>query len=122
MDQKILQTIKEKLLKEKKEIEEELLSFAKKDTKVKENYQSNFPQFGQSEEENAAEVAVYSDQLSLEHTLEDKLRDINKALESIKKGTYGICKYCQKPIEEQRLLIRPVSTSCVACKKKLKGE
>jgi RNA polymerase-binding transcription factor DksA len=122
MDKKILAKIKESLEAEKSRLEKELLGFAKKDTKIADNYQSNFPKFGDKEDENAAEVADYSDRLSIEHTLESQLRDVNKALESIAKGDYGICRYCQKPIEEKRLMIRPTSSSCVECKKKLKGE
>ncbi|MFA5022441.1 MAG: hypothetical protein WC508_05165 [Patescibacteria group bacterium] len=33
-----------------------------------------------------------------------------------------MCKYCGQVIEEKRLMIRPTSSSCVACKKKLQGE
>lgn len=122
MDKKILTTIKQSLQAEKIRLENALADFTKKDKKIADNYESEFPQFGDKEEENAAEVAVYSDRLSLEHTLENQLRDVNKALDGIAKGTYGSCKYCGQPIEEKRLMVRPTSTSCVDCKKKLKGE
>ena len=122
MDKKILDTIKQKLFDEKQQLERELVDFAKKDSTVDDNYKSKFPDFGNKEDENAAEVAVYGDRLSLEHTLEVQLRDVNKALERISEGKYGNCQYCGKPIEEKRLLIRPTSNSCVDCKKRLKGE
>jgi RNA polymerase-binding protein DksA len=122
MNKTTLEKIKTSLLKEKSELEKELAGFAKKDDKIKDNYRSDFPEFGDSEEDNALEVAAYSDQLSIEHTLETKLRDLNKALKSIADGKYGICQHCGNPIQEQRLLVRPTSTSCVDCKKKLKGE
>lgn len=122
MDKAILEKIKSNLLAEKKRLEVELSRFTQKDVKLTDNYLSQFPQFGDKEEENAAEVAEYSDRLSLEHALEKELRDVNKALASMEKGSYGICRYCKNPIEEKRLLIRPTSNSCVVCKKKLKGE
>jgi len=122
MDKAILEKIKSDLLAEKKKLEAELSEFAQKDVKLTDNYRSEFPQFGDKEDENAAEVAEYSDRLSLEHVLEKQLRDVNQALVSMEKGKYGICRYCHNPIEEKRLLIRPTSNSCVACKKKLKGE
>ena len=75
----------------------------------------------QNEQKNSAEVAIYSDNLSLERTLEKSLRDVNKALESLDKGTYGICKYCNEVIDINRLKARPASSSCMACKTKLKG-
>jgi DnaK suppressor protein len=54
--------------------------------------------------------------------LEKQLRDTNKALASIEDGSYGTCKHCGEPINEQRLIARPTSTSCIECKKKLTGE
>jgi len=122
MDKKTLETIRKKLEEEKARLEKGLSSFANKDSRIQGNYRSQFPQFGDKEDENAAEVAIYNDRLSLEHTLEKQLRDVNKALSSIAGGTYGICIHCGKSIEEERLKIRPNSSSCVSCKKKLKGE
>jgi len=122
MDKQTLTTIKNKLLQDKKNLEDRLQQFANKDKDVKDNYRTTFPDYGSKEDENAAEVATFSDNLSLEHTLELDLRDIKKAIRSIDEGKYGICKYCGQPIEEKRLLVRPTSTSCVECKKKLKGE
>lgn len=122
MDAKTLKIIKDKLLQQKKELEERLSWFTTQDKDNPGNFQSRFPDYGDKEDENAAEVAAYSDRISLEHTVESDLRDVHKALESIAKGTYGICQYCKNPIEEKRLLIRPTSGSCVSCKKQLKGE
>jgi len=122
MDQTILAQIKRQLEDEKTKLEKDLAGFSNKDVEIEDNYKSRFPEFGDDEDENAAEVAAFSDNLSIEHTLEKQLRDVNKALTGIKNGTYGSCNHCGKEIEIQRLLIRPVSTSCVSCKKALKGE
>ena len=122
MNKQTLNKIKEKLETEKNRLEQALADFAKKDTTIADNYRSEFPEFGNKDDENAAEVATYSDRLSLEHTLEKQLRDVNKALTSLAGGSYGICNHCGQPIEEQRLTVRPTSSSCVACKKRLKGE
>ncbi len=122
MDKQTLEKIKKNLLDEKARLEKELNSFAKKDPEVANDYNATFPQFGNKDDENAAEVADYSDRLSFEHALELQLRDVNKALDNIAAGKYGICRYCGNEIEEERLLIRPTSSACVECKKKLKGE
>lgn len=45
------------------------------------------------------------------------LMKINDALDKIKKGTYGICDKCGKPISEERLTAVPYSTLCIDCKK-----
>ena len=102
--------------------EAELASFAKKDEHIKDNYRSEFPDYGDKEDENAKEIAEYTDNLSIEYSLESTLRDINKALEKIKKGTYGKCSYCGQEIAEERLLARPASSSCVECKEKLSSQ
>ncbi|MDD5110475.1 MAG: TraR/DksA C4-type zinc finger protein [Patescibacteria group bacterium] len=122
MDPKNLKIIKDKLLAEEKQLQDRLSWFTVQDKDNPDDFHARFPNYGDKEDENAAEVAAYSDRLSMEHTVETDLRDIRKALASIEKGTYGICQYCKNPIEEQRLLIRPTSSSCVQCKKKLKGE
>ena len=122
MDKKTLDIIKKKLLDQRKELQERVEWFAKEDEDRKGNYKTLFPNYGTKDDENAAEVATFSDRISMEHTLELEMSDINKALASIEKGTYGTCKYCKQSIEEKRLLVRPTSSSCVACKKRLKGE
>ncbi len=116
MDKKTLQTIKEKLVVDKARLEAELASFATKNPNNPNDYNAVFPDLGGGEEENASEVATYSDSLTLERTLESSLRDVNKALKRLEKGDYGKCLYCAKEIDEKRLLARPTSSSHVECK------
>ncbi|MFC1598675.1 TraR/DksA family transcriptional regulator [Patescibacteria group bacterium] len=122
MKKATIEKIKKDLIARKEQIEKELASFAKKDEFIKDNYRSEFPDFGDKEDENAKEIAEYTDNLSIEHSLEKTLRDINKTLERIDKGTYGKCNYCGKEIKEDRLLARPVSSACVECKEKLMSQ
>lgn len=119
MDAPTLKKIEQQLLKEKTKLETQLAQFSAKNIHNPEDYNTVFPQFGEKDEDNAVEVAQYSDNLTLERTLESALRDVNNALEMIRKGTYGICKYCKKPIAEKRLLARSTSSSCIDCKKQL---
>lgn len=122
MDAVTLKKIEEQLHKEKEKLERELAQFSAKNIRNPDDYTALFPQFGEKEEDNAVEVAQYSDNLTLERTLESTLRDVKAALERIKKGTYGTCKYCRKPIDARRLIARPTSSSCIACKKQLTQE
>ncbi|MDD5340833.1 MAG: TraR/DksA family transcriptional regulator [Patescibacteria group bacterium] len=122
MKKEILEKIKKDLLERKSQIENELAGFAKKDEHIKDNYRSEFPDYGDKEDENAGEIAEYTDNLSIEFSLETTLRDINKALEKIEKGKYGKCNYCGNEIPEERLLARPASSSCVECKEKLSSQ
>lgn len=115
-----LKKIEGLLLAEKTKLDKEMAKFAKK--KNGEDGDTAFPDYGDKEDENAAEVADYVVNLSLEENLEKSLRDTNQSLDRLKKGQYGICKYCKKPIEEKRLLARPTSSSCMSCKKTITQE
>ncbi|MFZ5364685.1 MAG: TraR/DksA family transcriptional regulator [Patescibacteria group bacterium] len=121
MNKKTLEKIKSQLLEQKAHLENELAKFARPSANDPSDYQANFPNYGDDESENTSEVAAYDVNLSLEATLEKELRDVNKSLDRIAKGNYGICKYCQKEIEEARLLARPTSSACITCKTKLKS-
>jgi RNA polymerase-binding protein DksA len=107
-----LEKIRAALLEEKARLEKELPS-------VSDSSQESgaFPSYGDKEDENAAEVAEYAANLTLEETLAKSLRDVKQSLKRLEAGSYGICKYCKKPIEEKRLLARPTSSACVECKK-----
>jgi RNA polymerase-binding protein DksA len=121
IDPKNLEEIKKELFKEKKRLEIELASFSKRNIHNKDDYNAKFPELGDKEDENATEVALFSDNLTLERTLESALKDVNGALLRIEKGTYGTCQYCGREIDLHRLLARPVSSSCVSCKERLTG-
>lgn len=123
MDNETLKKIETQLLGEKTRLERELASFTSKNPHNSDDYNATFtevPSSGSaSEDENAYQVTTYSNNLSMERTLETLLRDVNKALDRIQKGEYGSCKHCGKEIDMKRLLARPTSASCVDCKKKL---
>ena len=117
LDQTLVNKIKAQLLEERKRLEAELEEFAKKHRGG--DYQADFPQLGNKDDENAAEVALFSDNLSLEQTLDAALRDVKKALLRIEENTYGICAYCKKPIDPRRLIARPTSRTCINCKERV---
>ena len=109
---------KEKLEKQKEELEKSLEGFAKKDGKIKGDWNVPFPQFkGSNLEEEADEVEEYETLLPIEYSLENRLKDTNSALEKIKKGTYGKCEKCKSPISEERLEAVPEARFCLKCKK-----
>lgn len=119
---KFLKETEEKLKEEEGRLTRELAQISTKNPHNKEDYDATFPNMGDKEDENAAEVATYSDNLTLERELESALRDVKSALDRLAKGTYGICKYCKKPIDERRLKARATSSACIECKKLLTQE
>lgn len=54
--------------------------------------------------------------LNLGQKQQQKLRDIETALERIANGEYGICMRCEEEIAVQRLKVRPFSRYCIECK------
>lgn len=122
MNKAFLKEAEEQLIKEESRLKDELAEFAKQNPKNNEDYNAQFPNMGDKEDENAEEVNMFATNLTLERTLESTLRDVEKALERIKKGTYGVCKYCNKEIDEKRLRARPASSSCIDCKKSFTQE
>ncbi|MDP2812193.1 MAG: TraR/DksA C4-type zinc finger protein [bacterium] len=115
-DAKFLEERKQELLKRR----EELLSELKEDTvQVADNdYSAKFVDLGEKEDENAAEVALFEKNLSLEKTLEVSLYNVNRAIKKIADGKYGICEKCGSAINPDRLKAFPSATACMDCKRK----
>lgn len=59
--------------------------------------------------------------LGLIETEEEELREIDAALERIKKGTFGRCERCGKLITKARLKALAYARLCIACKKREEG-
>mgnify|MGYP001602337411 CR=1 FL=1 len=119
MDQQLLNDLKKQLEERKKAVTGQLGSIGHEELGeegAEINFNANFPDYGDSAEDNAVEVADYAKNLSVERELEKELRDIEKSIQKMKDGTYGICSHCGQPIEIERLKIRPESGSCVSCK------
>lgn len=45
------------------------------------------------------------------------IKKMKEALVRIDAGTFGICEVCEEEISEKRLMVRPVTTLCINCKK-----
>lgn len=111
--------IEKTLLAQKNRLEHDLGELSRPDDHESDNASTKFPEYGDKPDENAQEIADYTTNLAAERVLEKSLEDIESALGRIKKGTYGVCKYCGNPIPEKRLIARPTASSCVACKTEL---
>ena len=122
MNKQTLDELKAQLEQKKQTTIEQLQSIGSRTEGSEENFEAKFPDYGDSMEDNATEVADYTKNLSLERDLEKELNDIEKSLQAMEDGSYGICSHCGKEIEMERLKIRPESSSCVECKKRLKNQ
>jgi RNA polymerase-binding transcription factor DksA len=70
--------------------------------------------------DNAEEMdeAILEDRAKIEHdikkeNIEDMKKQVDKALDKMEKGEYGICEVCGKPIDKARLEVYPEATTCV---------
>lgn len=119
MEEKLIDQLKEKLEEQKNSIQKELESFATEDPNLKHNWEARRPKREDVDKDEAADdVQEYDNAVSLEHSLELKLKDVNLALEKIKNGEYGICENCGKKISEERLLACPEAKTCLKCNEK----
>jgi DnaK suppressor protein len=122
MDKKLISELKEILEKEGAAIEGQLKKIAKKDGKLLGDWDTVFPRYDGGESGSAAlekaadEVEEYSTLLPIEYSLELRLKNIDSALEKIRKGKYGKCEKCQKEIEKERLKASPEARLCSKCK------
>jgi len=109
------QEVKEKLEQEKTALEKQLGTFANKDPRLKDDWDSRFPKFDGNIEEAADEVEEYGSRLPVEFSLELRLRDINLALEKLSRDKYGKCEKCGKDVEVKRLEVHPAARFCMKC-------
>ncbi|HYZ11518.1 MAG TPA: TraR/DksA C4-type zinc finger protein [Actinomycetota bacterium] len=55
--------------------------------------------------------------LSLTNNIKDLSEKIERALERLEQGTYGLCERCGRPIEKARIKALPYATLCIKDKK-----
>lgn len=107
MNPEFVEKNKQKLFAEKARLESLLARVEDKDGQPK------YPDFGNAEEDNAAEVAAYETNIAEDYDLETKLKRVEAALQSITAGSYGICKIGGEEILEARLEAVPEAENCV---------
>jgi DnaK suppressor protein len=101
--------MKQRLVAEKEQIQAELATVAKKHDG---DFQAQRPDYGRSEEDNATEVADYLAFSSTTEALEERLEQVEAALQRIEDGTYGMTRDGEL-IPEQRLRANPAATTLV---------
>ena len=50
------------------------------------------------------------------------MRKINRTLEKIERGDFGVCEECGRGISEERLKARPIAALCIECKRMEEAE
>ncbi len=116
LDKEILEELKQKLLEEKRRIEENI-SKIEAGKEADREYKTAFLEIERKPEENADEMEIYESNLVIDESMRAELKKIDAALERLEKGTYGFCLNCQKEIPLERLKAYPQAEKCLDCKK-----
>jgi len=115
MEQKHLDELKRVLLEEKEKLESSLNKIARPVDTEDGDYETSFDALGTDKDDNATEVDQYTQNLSVETSLEKQLQEILEALARMEKGTYGKCENCSKDISLERLKANPSARICLGC-------
>lgn len=102
---KNLEHIRLRLIERKQELEKDILNRGRLqvDKTIKDSGDEVF-----SSAQESIEISIYNAEY-------EEFSRINKALELIASGQYGICQECDKPIPERRLEVYPNATLCLSC-------
>ncbi|OGE30738.1 hypothetical protein A3C59_03415 [Candidatus Daviesbacteria bacterium RIFCSPHIGHO2_02_FULL_36_13] len=109
---KTIKSIKDLLLKQKKEVEKEIKEIQKEDP-AKEEVLAESSEPGTDSYIADAHTRV----MALGEQLNKANKNIQLALSKIGKGTYGKCENCGKQIEVGRLMAMPTASLCLSCSK-----
>ena len=69
--------------------------------------------FGKRVGEGTSQAIERIEQVDVARRLEEKLADVERALQKLEEGTYGTCDVCGDPISPERLEAIPWATRCV---------
>lgn len=112
MDTEKLNYFKEKLEIKKQHILDELSAVALKN-QVTGEFEPKYSDISDDSDDNLQERINFERDLYVEDSLENSLKQIERALERIKDGTYGIDINSRTPIPEERLEILPEAENIV---------
>lgn len=111
------QELKKLLLDEKDQIEKELHVFTSETAGSIGGHETLMPPQERevNPEDQASQEEQYFKLKSLENILEQRLAEVNLALEKISGANFGLCQKCGKEIPWQRLRVNPAATTCIEC-------
>lgn len=107
-----LANIKQQLLTRKQELQLELSRMSEDQVR---------PEMVQDPIDQAMLSNIEELNISIQKNERDEYEMVNKALEMIDAGTYGICTDCGSNVSEKRLQMYPNATRCIACQETHEG-
>ena len=119
MDNSKIAKFKDKLLTEKRRLENELklVHDDNYDTAIAQRESGGEESHGEHMADAASNTFERERDLSLEENLKDMVAQVDGALARVDEGKFGVCIRCGKKINESRLSAIPYADLCIACKK-----
>ncbi len=113
LTQKTVDSIKKMLLRQDKQVTEELKDITERDP-------ATAPSLAESSEPGTDSWIAegHSRAVAVGIQLQTVGMSVRKALDKIRRGTYGKCEKCKKQIEIGRLMAMPTATVCLSCTKR----
>jgi len=99
--------VRAQLTEERAHLQEQLDELAT-DSDERLAYDDNFA-------DSAQVAAEMGENRALATSLREQLSEVDRALERLDAGTYGICATCGNPIDPNRLEAMPGTTHCIDC-------
>jgi RNA polymerase-binding transcription factor len=113
VSQKELEDLRERLLTEQAELQEQLTTIEEQSFAQSQSDMSGEVSFDEENADAGTFTFERERDLSIENNVRDLLRKIERALTRMDEGTYGICSRCGKPIEKARLKALPYVDLCI---------
>jgi DnaK suppressor protein len=111
--QKELDELRERLLSERAELQEQLTTIEEQSFATSQSDISGEVSFDEENADAGTFTFERERDLSIENNVRDLLGKIDRALARMDDGTYGICSRCGKPIEKARLKALPYVDLCI---------
>ncbi len=113
VSQKELDDLRERLLAEQAELQEQLTTIEEQSFAASQSELSGEVSFDEENADAGTFTFERERDLSIENNVRDLLRKIERALTRMDEGNYGICSRCGKPIEKARLKALPYVDLCI---------
>ena len=112
LDKSFIEKIKNLLSRKKTRLKAEQQELIEQDPYMQEGRDT-----GNAEE---MDEAILEDRAKVEidikkGNLEEMEKQVDKALDKMQEGEYGICEICGEPIDQARLEVYPEATTCMNC-------
>ena len=111
-----------RLHEEKEKVMESLEHISKEISDSMDMYYTELSGYDNHPGDIGTETYMMEQDKGMKNKLKNTLREIDESLESMEKGTYGICNTCDKEINKERLELIPYLKTCIECSSELTPE